>query len=174
MAPLPALPEGCSSTLVVHVRSSESINARSYWIPGFYAPPVFEKRSVLLRQLKKKGFKEEWVAKVGADDPDNSPTLESNKSLQEERLIQGRQHRLMHLVPRRDLFLRAFMTVVGLTCNMRAVSRTHGRLGPYRPSVASPRGVSQGGRVQAKRVIRTAVLSTAGLFLALTGLDGGQ
>jgi hypothetical protein len=84
MAPLPALPEGCSSTLVVHVRSSESINARSYWIPGFYAPPVFEKRSVLLRQLKKKGFKEEWVAKVGADDPDNSPTLESNKSLQED------------------------------------------------------------------------------------------
>jgi hypothetical protein len=31
--------------------------------------------------LKKKSFKEERVAKVGADDLDNSTTLESNKSL---------------------------------------------------------------------------------------------
>jgi hypothetical protein len=31
--------------------------------------------------LKKKGFKEERVAKVGADDLDKSTTLESNKSL---------------------------------------------------------------------------------------------
>jgi hypothetical protein len=30
--------------------------------------------------LKKKGFKEEKVAKVGADDLDKSTTLESNKS----------------------------------------------------------------------------------------------
>jgi hypothetical protein len=31
--------------------------------------------------LKKKGFKEERVATVGADDRDKSTTLESNKSL---------------------------------------------------------------------------------------------
>jgi hypothetical protein len=31
--------------------------------------------------VKKKGFKEERVAKVGADDLDKSTTLESNKSL---------------------------------------------------------------------------------------------
>jgi hypothetical protein len=40
-----------------------------------------EKRSVLLRPLKKKGFKDERVAKVGADDLNKSTTLESNKSL---------------------------------------------------------------------------------------------
>jgi len=31
--------------------------------------------------LKNKGFEEDRVAKVGADDLDNSTTLESNKSL---------------------------------------------------------------------------------------------
>jgi hypothetical protein len=41
---------------------------------------VAENRSIFLRPLKKKGFKEERVAKVGADDLDNSTTLESNKS----------------------------------------------------------------------------------------------
>jgi DNA invertase Pin-like site-specific DNA recombinase len=43
--------------------------------------------------LKKKGFKEERVAKVGADDLDKSTTLESNKSLErnliKERTIAG-------------------------------------------------------------------------------------
>jgi hypothetical protein len=42
---------------------------------------VAENRSAFLRSLKKKGFKEERVAQVGADDLDNSTTLESNKSL---------------------------------------------------------------------------------------------
>ena len=54
---------------------------RSYWIPGASAPTVFEKRSAFLRPLKKKGFKEERVAKVEGDDLDTSTTLESNKSL---------------------------------------------------------------------------------------------
>jgi hypothetical protein len=42
---------------------------------------VAENCSIFLRPLKKKGFKEEQVAKVGADDLDNSTTLESTKSL---------------------------------------------------------------------------------------------
>jgi Carboxypeptidase regulatory-like domain len=44
---------------------------------------VAENRSVFLRPLKNKGFKEDRVAKVGANGLDNSTTLESNKSLQE-------------------------------------------------------------------------------------------
>ena len=54
---------------------------RSYWIPGSYAPPVSENRSAFLRALKSKGFTAGRVAKIGADDLDNSTTLESNKSL---------------------------------------------------------------------------------------------
>jgi hypothetical protein len=42
---------------------------------------VAENRSAFLSSLKKKDFKEERVAKVGADDLNNSTTLESNKSL---------------------------------------------------------------------------------------------
>jgi hypothetical protein len=62
------------------VLNGATIQGRSYWIPGSYAPPVVETRSVFLRSLKNKGFKEERVAKVGADDLDKSTTLESNKS----------------------------------------------------------------------------------------------
>ena len=36
---------------------------------------------------------------------------------------QGLQHRLIHLVELRRLFLSSFITVVGLTCNTRPVSR---------------------------------------------------
>src|SRR5215813_7675999 len=36
---------------------------------------------------------------------------------------QGLQHHLLHLLDFRCLFLSSFMTVVGLTCNTRAVSR---------------------------------------------------
>jgi hypothetical protein len=40
-----------------------------------------EKGNVLLRPLKKKGFKEEWVTTMRLDDLGKSTTLESNKSL---------------------------------------------------------------------------------------------
>jgi hypothetical protein len=52
--------------------------ARSYWIPGSYAPTLSENRSTFLRPLKNNGLKEERVTKVGVDDLDNSTTLESN------------------------------------------------------------------------------------------------
>jgi hypothetical protein len=42
---------------------------------------VSENRSAFFRAWKSKGFKAGRVAKVGADDLDNSTTLESNKSL---------------------------------------------------------------------------------------------
>jgi hypothetical protein len=41
---------------------------------------VAEKRRVFLRPLKNKRFKEDRVAKVGANGLENSTTLESNKS----------------------------------------------------------------------------------------------
>jgi hypothetical protein len=41
---------------------------------------VSENCNVFLRPLKKEGFKEERMAKVGADDFNISTTLESNKS----------------------------------------------------------------------------------------------
>jgi hypothetical protein len=53
----------------------------SYWIPGSYAPTLSENRNAFLRPLKKKGFKEERVTKVGLYDIGKSTTLESNKSL---------------------------------------------------------------------------------------------
>src|ERR1043166_1469369 len=68
--------------------SGSAMQARSYWIPGASAPTVFEKRSAFLRPLKKKGFKEERVAKVEGDDLDTSTTLESNKSLIELQLLE--------------------------------------------------------------------------------------
>jgi hypothetical protein len=37
--------------------------------------------------------------------------------------VQGRQEHIMHLGQLRRLFLSSLMTVVGLTCNTRAVSR---------------------------------------------------
>jgi len=56
-------------------------SGRSYWIPGSYAPALSEKHNSCLRLLKKKGFKEERMAKVGLYAIGTSTTLESNKSL---------------------------------------------------------------------------------------------
>src|SRR5262245_33106607 len=53
---------------------------RSYWIPGSYAPILFEKHNAFLRLLKKKGFKEESMTKIGLYAIGKSKTLESNKS----------------------------------------------------------------------------------------------
>jgi hypothetical protein len=46
-----------------------------------YAPTLSENHNAFLRLLKKKGFKEERVTKVGLDYIGTSTTLESNKSL---------------------------------------------------------------------------------------------
>ena len=43
------------------------IRQRSYWIPGSYAPTLFEKHNLFLRQLKNKGFKKECMTKLGLD-----------------------------------------------------------------------------------------------------------
>ena len=53
---------------------------RSYWIPGSYAPALYENRNSFLRLLKNKGFKEERMTKVGLYALGSSTTLESNKS----------------------------------------------------------------------------------------------
>ena len=55
---------------------------RSYLIPGSYAPTLSENRNSFLRPLKKKGFKEERVTKVGLYAIGKSTLLESNKSPQ--------------------------------------------------------------------------------------------
>jgi hypothetical protein len=44
--------------------TAESMEARSYWIPGSYAPTLPENRNSFLRLLKNKGFKEERITKV--------------------------------------------------------------------------------------------------------------
>jgi hypothetical protein len=56
--------------------------ARSYWIPGTYAPTLSEKHKSFLRLLKNKGFQEESMTKVRLDAIGTSTTLESNKSHQ--------------------------------------------------------------------------------------------
>jgi len=53
---------------------------RSYWIPGAYAPIWSDKHNSFLRLLKKKGFKEERMTKIGLYAIGKSTTLESNKS----------------------------------------------------------------------------------------------
>ena len=58
----------------------DTMRRRSYWIPGAYAPTLSEKRNSFLRLLKKKGFKEESMTKVGLYAIGTSTTLESNKS----------------------------------------------------------------------------------------------
>src|SRR5215472_17046442 len=56
-------------------------NARcSYWIPGAYAPPWSEKQDPFLRPVKKKGFPQKIMTKVGVYNLGTSTTLESNKS----------------------------------------------------------------------------------------------
>jgi len=62
------------------IRGHETIAQRSYWIPGSYAPALYENRNSFLRLLKNKGFKEERMTKVGLYALGSSTTLESNKS----------------------------------------------------------------------------------------------
>jgi len=57
------------------------IVARSYWIPGSYAPALPEKHDAFFRLLKTEGFKEESMTQVGLYAIGTSTTLESNKSL---------------------------------------------------------------------------------------------
>jgi hypothetical protein len=64
---------------------------RPYWIPGSWnvrmsdldsgvlCSPLVRESQCISKTGKNKGFKEERVAKVGADDLDNATTLESNK-----------------------------------------------------------------------------------------------
>src|SRR5215475_8262985 len=57
-----------------------AIRRRSYWIPGSYDLALPEKRNSFVKLLKKKGFKEESMTKVGLYAISTSTTLESNKS----------------------------------------------------------------------------------------------
>ena len=57
-----------------------NVEVRSSWIPGSYAPRWTENRNAFLGPLKKEGFKEERVTKVGLYAIGTSTTLESNKS----------------------------------------------------------------------------------------------
>jgi len=49
-------------------------------MPGSYAPMVSEKHNSFVRLVKKKGFKEESMTKIGLSAIGRSTTLESNKS----------------------------------------------------------------------------------------------
>src|SRR5262249_56774284 len=77
---------------------------RSYWIPGSYAPTLFENHDSFLRLLKNKDFKEERMTKVELDATGTSTTLESNKSLR----VLGNDKRLKALTPeQRAQFVQA-------------------------------------------------------------------
>src|SRR5712691_13111403 len=81
MAPLPRCAISGASA-ATRKYGTFTFSARSYWIPGSYAPALSEKRNSFLRLLKNKGFKEQRRTKIGLYAIGKSTTLESNKSLQ--------------------------------------------------------------------------------------------
>ena len=60
------MPQDNTSTLA-GLASFATLQGRSYWIPGSYAPLASEKRNSFLRLLKNKAFKKEGTGSVSCN-----------------------------------------------------------------------------------------------------------